>query len=97
MGGMISNMKDQNVMDPNEANWGDLDRSEKTARVLGQVGGGLRRIDQGLNSQPSAPRQGGGAPPITVTPNPQIDTGYNPNFLMNNLRQNQNPYSAFGR
>ena len=43
-----SNVVNKNVVDPSQANWGDLDTGEKFARI---AAGGLQGLGQGLNQQ----------------------------------------------
>lgn len=56
MGQFLGNMGNTNVTDRNQANWGDLDTSEKGARVTSGV---LRGLGQGMQ-QRQAPQAGRG-------------------------------------
>jgi hypothetical protein len=47
MGQMMGNLGNKNVMDPSQANWGDLDSSEKGARVGGAA---MRGLGQGFSN-----------------------------------------------
>jgi hypothetical protein len=62
MGSTMSNMQNPNITGPqqNRAQWGDLDTSEKGARVLSGAGQGLAQGFQNYQNQNAAMRQGGG-------------------------------------
>ena len=66
MGQMLGNLK--NAGNIQDANLGDLDAGEKLQRgLLGGLSGGMKNMGQ--QQQP----QGGGAPPINISPSPQYD------------------------
>lgn len=85
MGGSVGDFgKDlfnKDVVNPEEAKWGDLSGSEKGARIAGGALSGLGKGLQNYQQQNAAMRQGGGAAPIQVTPNPQVATNFDPNYL----------------
>ncbi len=47
MGQLAGNLGNKNVTDPNQAQWGDLDNSEKGARL---IAGGTRGLAQGFSN-----------------------------------------------
>jgi hypothetical protein len=77
MGQMLGNMGNPNVTNPQQAQWGDMDPSEKGARVLA---GGTKGLAQGFSNyqqQNSALRQGGGGgAQIPMGGQPQVDPAY---------------------
>ena len=64
MGQTFSNLGNKNVMDPNQANWGDLDTGEKGARLAGGAAKGLLQGWGNYTRQNAALRQGNGGAPI---------------------------------
>lgn len=71
MGQVGSNLGNKNVVDPKQAQWGDLDNSERGARLLGGAAQGLNRGMQAYNGQ----QQGGGGPqmdPMQFAQQPQV-------------------------
>jgi hypothetical protein len=73
MGQLGSSMMNQNVTDPRQAKWGDLDNSEKLARTFAGAGRGLAG---GLNQQPQTGRMGAPSDfaPVPSTPTPMFST-----------------------
>ena len=61
MGQLGSNLGNSNVTDPRQAKWGDLDNSEKGARM---IGGAARGLGSGLQAYGGQMPQGGGMPQI---------------------------------
>jgi hypothetical protein len=82
MGQTMGSLGNQNVIDPNQAKFGDLDSSEKTARIGGAAAKGLGQGMQNYQQQNSMMRNrgggagGGGA----MSPDPQA-----PQFSTGNL------------
>lgn len=81
MGQIGQDMQNKNVVDPRQAQWGDLDTNEKLARVGAQ---GIRGLGNGMQNyyqQAGALRVGsGGMAPIQTPPTPAIQPQiYNPN------------------
>lgn len=87
MGQVASNMGNPNVVNPQQANWGDLDTNEKLARVGAQGARGLANGMQNYYQQAGQlqNRGGGGisaaAVPQTPAIQPQIYTPGGPNAL----------------
>lgn len=69
MGQTMSNLGNKDVMDPNQAKWGDLSGGEQAARVGGGAAKGLLSGVQGYQNQNAQMRQGGGG--ATPLPSPQ--------------------------
>jgi hypothetical protein len=59
MGQIGANLGNKNVVDPRQAQWGDLDSSEKSARLIGGGVQGLNRGMQNYNGQPQNSGMGG--------------------------------------
>lgn len=71
MGQMASNLGNKDVMDPNQAKWGDLSGGEQAARVGGGAAKGLLGGVQGYENQNAQMRPSGGggmAPAPQATP-----------------------------
>lgn len=51
MGQLGSNLQNSNVVDPRQAKWGDLDTSEKSARIIGGATTGLAKGFQNQQQQ----------------------------------------------
>ncbi|SRR6266566_3255493 len=81
MGQFASNLGNSNVMDPRQAKWGDLDNSEKGARVLG---GAARGLGSGLQAYGGQMPQSGGIPQI----NP-MQFGQQPNVQLPGMNPSQ--------
>ena len=92
MGQTMGNLSDANVTDPSQAKWGDLDNSEKGARVMA---GGIKGLSQGLQNyqgQNAAMGRGGGAVPL---PSPQAPVS--PDYFMPQQQQvKKNPFLPGG-
>lgn len=77
MGQMMSNLGNSNVTDPSQARPGDLDQSEKGARL---IAGGTKGLAQGFSNyqqQNQAMRQGGGGGAMQVPGGAQpVDPSY---------------------
>jgi hypothetical protein len=74
MGRTMSNLGNSDVVNPGQAKWGDLDNSERGARVLG---GGIKGLGQGLQSMPQQPQMGGGSmAPIQPTAAAPVSSDY---------------------
>lgn len=76
MGQMASNLGNANVTNPQQAQWGDLDSSEKGARLLAGTTGGLAKGFQNYQNQNQAMRQGGGMGAIQPQGAQMVDPGY---------------------
>lgn len=80
LGGIGGNMLNKNVVDPSQANWADLDTSEKLARFGAQ---GLRGAANGMQNYYGQAGQlqnrGGGMSPMQIPQTPAIQpTIFNP-------------------
>jgi hypothetical protein len=76
MGQMASNLGNSNVTNPQQAQWGDLDQSEKGARLLAGTTGGLAKGFQNYQNQNQAMRQGGGGAMIQAPAAQPVDPAY---------------------
>lgn len=72
MGQMAGNLGNKDVMDPRQAQWGDLDSSEKGARIFGGASKGLLNGVNQYEQQNAMMRQGGGMAPIAPVSQPQV-------------------------
>lgn len=84
MGQVGANLGNPNVVNPKQAQWGDLDASEKGARLIGGAAQGLNRGMQAYNAQG---QQGGGPqmnPMQFALPGPQA-----PDFMQQAIGQPQ--------
>ena len=84
MGQIGGDLMNRNVTNPQQAKWGDLDSSEKTARLSAGAIGGLARGAQGMNRPPT---QGMGGQMQFNTPSyngPLFSTGNMPGSLGKN-------------
>lgn len=73
MGQLGQNMSNPNVVNPQQANWGDMDTSEKLARVGAQGIRGLSNGVQNYYQQAGALKPaGGGVAPAQVPQTPAI-------------------------
>jgi hypothetical protein len=73
MGQTMANLGNKNVMDPSQAQWGDLDSSEKAARVgggaaKGLLGGFSNMQNQNAQMRQPQPGAGGMAPMAPAAP-----------------------------
>lgn len=64
MGQMAGNLGNSNVMDPQQAEWGDLSGGEKGSRLAGGAAKGLLQGWGNYTKQNAALRQGNGGAPI---------------------------------
>lgn len=99
IGDMVGNIKgvkslfDPNVMDPNQAQWGDLDTGEKSSRMVGGAAKGLGQGMQNYQQQNSAMRgRGGGMPGPSAPGDPQA-----PQFSTGNLPGGGSPIDRVGQ
>ena len=72
MGQMAQNLGNSNIMDPRQAKWGDLDASEKGARM---IGGATRGLGAGLQAYGNQIPQTGREPqiiPMQSAQQPQV-------------------------
>jgi len=95
MGQVAGNLGNPNITGPkdNQAQWGDLDSSEKGARLLAGTTGGLAKGFQNYQQQNQAMRQGGSmgamAPQQTA---PSVD----PAYFMPQSQRTKNNLSFYG-
>lgn len=81
MGQLASNLGNSNITDPKQAQWGDMDNSERGARLLS---GGMRGLGQGMQGM-SQQSQGGAPMPVPMPQQPQIQLpGMTPEGQQNN-------------
>lgn len=93
-------MGNSNVMDPSQAQWGDMDSSEKGARLLGGAIKGAGRGIQSYQQQNAMMRQpqGGGAMPQMGGAQP-VDPSYfapSPNAFQQPQRRGPNMTNFYG-
>jgi len=106
MGQMMGNLGNKDVVDPSQAKWGDLDGSEKGARLLG---GGLSGLGKGMATMGGGamPPQGGGPaidptqfagpkPPLFSANNMPGLPGGQPMQLPNSKRASNPFYGGYG-
>lgn len=81
MGQVGQDMQNKNVVDPRQAQWGDLDTNEKLARVGAQGARGLANGMQNYSQQAGALKPaGGGVAPMQIPQTPMIQPQiYTPN------------------
>jgi hypothetical protein len=101
MGSTIGNLGNKNVMDPNQAQWGDLDSSEKGARLIGGAGKGLLQGVQNYSQQNAALRQPTGGAPMQMPGGAQpVDPSYfapSPNPFQQPQRRGANMLNFYGQ
>ncbi len=77
MGSTMANLGNKDVMDPNQAKWGDLSGGEQAARVGGGAAKGLLGGLNNYNQQNAQMRQGGGG----VVPLPAQQAPVSPDYF----------------
>ena len=76
MGQTAGNIFNPNVANPQQAQWGDLDPSEKAARLIAGGTTGLAKGFQNYQNQNAAMRQGGGGMGFAPVQTPTVDASY---------------------
>lgn len=92
MGQMAANMGNPNITNPQQAQWGDLDPSEKGARIAAGGIGGLAKGFQGYQQQNAQMRQGGGGVQIPMGGQQPVD----PSYFQPQKRANNPFYGGYG-
>lgn len=92
MGQLGSNLGNPNVVNPNQAKFGDLDASEKGARFLAQGTRGLAQGFQNYQQQGQAMRGFGGAPQI----NPMMQQNVDSSYFLPQQKQGPNNLAFYG-
>lgn len=97
MGQMAGNLGNKDVMDPGQADWGDLSGGERGARVFGGAAKGLLNGYSQMQQQNAMMRQGGGVAPIAPVSQPQVSPEmFAPQAPQNPMNRKPNNLAFYG-